>query len=495
MFAVFASTGAGSASIARRDYWHVDHLVSIVAVSDQTGAVTQRFAYDPFGKRRFTNGAFDASNELFIDWTRFANRNSSGTLFTTLLGSERGFTGHEHLDDLGLIHMNGRIFDPLIGRFLQADPFVQFPDALAAYNRYSYVLNNPLNATDPTGYFLKRLWRNQYFRLAVAIVVAAYAGYGDFSWVGGTASGLTSTAAANAFVGGFVAGAINSGTLDGAAMGGFTAMAFYGAGQFANGMELSALADGGFASNSSQLWGPTGIGRALAHAGAGCASAGLQGGDCGQGALSAGVTKYAGSQLAGPVNGVNDMVRETAVQAGIGGTVSMLTGGSFSNGATNAAYQYLFNYLSEEMIAQWGAESQREAGWSAAGWVSTSDRALMEAGFDLLDPTRGGMRAMRMSATASKWGKQHGGNDHWKILTKIADGLEAKGWQNIRINRRQVDSQGTVVGRNRPDISATSPRGIRYNIEVDTLRASAVRHHSRLMANDPNSRVRLVPVR
>ncbi len=45
------------------------------------------------------------------------------------------------------------------------------------------------------------------------------------------------------------------------------------------------------------------------------------------------------------------------MQAGIGGTVSKLTGGSFSNGATNAAYQYLFNYLSEEMIAQWGASS------------------------------------------------------------------------------------------------------------------------------------------
>lgn len=56
------------------------------------------------------------------------------------------------LDDLGLIHMNGRIYDPKIGRFLSADPHIQSPINLQSYNRYSYVLNNPLKYTDPTGY-------------------------------------------------------------------------------------------------------------------------------------------------------------------------------------------------------------------------------------------------------------------------------------------------------------------------------------------------------
>jgi len=64
----------------------------------------------------------------------------------------RGYTGHEMLDDLGLVHMNGRIYDPLLGRFLSADPVVQFPGSLQSYNRYSYVMNNPLTLTDPTGY-------------------------------------------------------------------------------------------------------------------------------------------------------------------------------------------------------------------------------------------------------------------------------------------------------------------------------------------------------
>jgi len=55
-------------------------------------------------------------------------------------------------EDLGLVHMNGRIYDPLLGRFLSADVVVQYPDSLQSYNRYSYVRNNPLSSVDPTGF-------------------------------------------------------------------------------------------------------------------------------------------------------------------------------------------------------------------------------------------------------------------------------------------------------------------------------------------------------
>jgi hypothetical protein len=48
--------------------------------------------------------------------------------------------------------MNGRIYDPLLGRFLSADLGVQFPGDLQSYNRYSYVRNNPLSTTDPSGF-------------------------------------------------------------------------------------------------------------------------------------------------------------------------------------------------------------------------------------------------------------------------------------------------------------------------------------------------------
>ena len=66
-------------------------------------------------------------------------------------GFDRGYTGHEHIDGLGLINMNGRMYDPLLGRFLSPDPYVQAPTDPQNYNRYSYCLNNPLKYTDPSG--------------------------------------------------------------------------------------------------------------------------------------------------------------------------------------------------------------------------------------------------------------------------------------------------------------------------------------------------------
>ncbi len=116
-------------------YLHRDGLGSTVAITGSTGSVVERLSYEPFGKRRFPTGASDPTNSVY------------GVI------SDRCFTNHEHLDDLDLIDMNGRVYDPLIARFLTADPNVQFADDIQSYNRYSYVQNNPLNATDPSGYF------------------------------------------------------------------------------------------------------------------------------------------------------------------------------------------------------------------------------------------------------------------------------------------------------------------------------------------------------
>jgi RHS repeat-associated protein len=64
----------------------------------------------------------------------------------------KGFTQHEHLNQLELIHMNGRAYDYHLGRFTGVDPFIQFPLNSQSLNPYSYILNNPLSGTDPTGY-------------------------------------------------------------------------------------------------------------------------------------------------------------------------------------------------------------------------------------------------------------------------------------------------------------------------------------------------------
>ena len=63
----------------------------------------------------------------------------------------RGYTGHEMLPEFGLVNMNGRMYDPRVGRFLSPDPYVQMPDNGQNFNRYSYCLNNPLKYTDPSG--------------------------------------------------------------------------------------------------------------------------------------------------------------------------------------------------------------------------------------------------------------------------------------------------------------------------------------------------------
>ncbi len=115
-------------------YLHRDHLDSIESITGETGAVVQRLSFDAHGKRRLA------------DWT-------AGTPADPDAETPRGFTGHEHLDSVGLIHMNGRVYDPTLGRFLSADPYVPDPTASQSFNRYSYVYNNPLSYTDPSGFF------------------------------------------------------------------------------------------------------------------------------------------------------------------------------------------------------------------------------------------------------------------------------------------------------------------------------------------------------
>ena len=66
----------------------------------------------------------------------------------------RGFTSHEFLPCFNLYNMNGRLYDPLVGRFLSPDNYVQFPDFTQNFNRYSYALNNPLKYNDPSGEFI-----------------------------------------------------------------------------------------------------------------------------------------------------------------------------------------------------------------------------------------------------------------------------------------------------------------------------------------------------
>lgn len=114
-------------------YAYTDHLGSIVTVTNQTGGVVAEQNFDAWGRKRNPT-----------NWTFTAVPTPPAWLY-------RGYTGHEHLPQFALINMNGRMYDPLIGRMLSPDIVVQAPGNTQNYNRYTYCLNNPLKYTDPSG--------------------------------------------------------------------------------------------------------------------------------------------------------------------------------------------------------------------------------------------------------------------------------------------------------------------------------------------------------
>jgi RHS repeat-associated protein len=115
-------------------YAYTDYLGSLTAITDENGVVIEHYSFDAWGNRRNPD-----------QWELPDTRTS----FLT----DRGFTMHEHLDGFSLINMNGRVYDPQVGRFLSPDPYIQSPGNWLNYNRYAYCLNNPLIYTDPSGEF------------------------------------------------------------------------------------------------------------------------------------------------------------------------------------------------------------------------------------------------------------------------------------------------------------------------------------------------------
>lgn len=115
------------------NFIYTDNLGSVIVVTDIAGTVKRRFAYNPWGARRNAD-----------------NWNEADNLSNLIIN--RGYTGHEHLDAFGIINMNGRVYDPVTAQFLSPDPFLQAPEQWLNYNRYSYVMNNPMLFTDPSGY-------------------------------------------------------------------------------------------------------------------------------------------------------------------------------------------------------------------------------------------------------------------------------------------------------------------------------------------------------
>lgn len=183
---------------------YCDYQGSLLVLTDMNGVVKERYAYDPWGNRR--NPA---------SWKDTETR----TKFIV----DRGYTLHEHLDGFGLINMNGRVYDPLLGMFLSPDPYVQAPGNWLNYNRYGYCYGNPLSYTDPDGeFFFAAIFIGAIMNAAIqGFTGNLHGGVGDFFKAAGIGA-LSGAAGAGAGsilgTAGFVSGAIN-GTLGGFAGG------------------------------------------------------------------------------------------------------------------------------------------------------------------------------------------------------------------------------------------------------------------------------------
>lgn len=227
----------------------------------------------------------------------------------------------------GSVHMNGRIYDPLLGRMLSADPFIQSPANFQNYNRYSYVTNNPLSVTDPSGFFLKKLFKSiskfikKFFQTIVTIALVATGNW----WalvaftiaMGGVTGGLRGAliAAASVAITWFIGSDL-------------------GFGEAANFFEDPLLE----------------LARATAHGISQGGLAELSGGDFGASFLAGFSGSIAGSMTTGTKffgkarDGNRElMVRRTVAAAVVGGTVSEIGGGKFANGAATAAMVSLFS--------------------------------------------------------------------------------------------------------------------------------------------------------
>ena len=324
-------------------YFIHDHIGSTSVVTNASAGVDERYSFDAWGKRRFLDGTDDALGSLY----------TAGFWPTT-----RGFTGHEQIPDVGLVNMNARIYDPEIGRFMQADSIIPHEHFSQALNRYSYIYNNPMSGVDPDGHFgVVAAFFIAAAITAVAIItdIPILKAIAGIAWAVAFAQFGPFNAYANAFAGGFIGGGIEGGDLKSAVLGGITALAFAGI------HGLKKIAPSGahhITGTQSSLYGlskfaGTRVGSAVLHGLVGGLSAVVRGGKFAAGFLAAGISNFAGSF----VRETGNLALDTGVRAIIGGASSVIAGGKFANGAITAAFGYLYNDQLES-----AKESKRDEG-------------------------------------------------------------------------------------------------------------------------------------
>ncbi len=224
-------------------FLHKDYLGSILAVSDEAGNAVERRHFDAWG------------NFTHLQKNNGAVLTDINAINASYMMVDRGYTSHEYLAGVELIHMNGRLYDPLLRRFLNADENIQDPYNAQNYNKYGYVMNNPLMYNDPSG---------EFFWLPLAIGAL----------IGGIQNGISSMKNGGTFLGGFWKGAIVGA----------------GSAYFAMGMPIGVIPGFIFGATTGTFFGAL----SAALNGQNVSSAGLMGGLIGgiTGGISGGIKAY-----------------------------------------------------------------------------------------------------------------------------------------------------------------------------------------------------------
>jgi RHS repeat-associated protein len=281
-------------------YLHRDYLGSIVAISNQAGNIVEKRLFDAWGEI-------------------LKVQDEQGNVLNGCSVLDRGYTGHEHLQSVNLIHMNGRLYDPKLHRFLQPDNFIQEPYNTQNYNRYAYVLNNPLKYTDVSG---------EDFGLVSAVLIGAL--------ISATTYTLTALLADVPFT-----------------VGGFLKATFIGGASGAISFGIGTYATTTFQNLTSRI-----VFQSLAHGTSQGFISGIQGGDFFVGFASGALSSVASSLWSGGAEGqwqgfggkfADSNFGLLAFGTVAGGAGAALTGGNFWQGAATGLVVSGLNHLAHKM--------------------------------------------------------------------------------------------------------------------------------------------------
>ncbi len=317
----------GATTTTTLKYYLKDHLGSNTGFTGAGGTLLEEMSFDAWGQRRNA------------DWT---------PLTVAYNGShERGFTGHEHYDLFAMIDMNGRVYDAVLGRFLQPDPFVQDVTDLQDLNRYSYVGNNPLSYTDPSGYFFKKIFKaikavvnfvKENWKPLLTIAVAIYVPWALklTGWVAGAAAGFASNVTGTLLNGGKLTDALKSG-LKGAVLGGINASLTSEVGSLAKNIP-KYLIKNGLIDEGQRYAVSLGV-KIIGHGLVQGTMIEVKGGRFTHGLIVGAISGGTGKL----VDSFEEYGSRIAASAIIGGVSSKLSGGNFANGAITSAFVRMFN--------------------------------------------------------------------------------------------------------------------------------------------------------